>query len=293
MLIGATLLAVTLGAWWLDSSESGQPAWALMTLGVVATLGALRELLVMGGSERRKRHVGMAAGVAWIAVLGLSGLGAEVPDGWPAWLTIPIDISIVLGDVFTAASAVAAVTIAVKLRHGPHPAVVELARSLWFCVPYVGGLACLVALLAGGRLELVIGAVLVSKSSDIGAYFVGKRFGRRKLSPRVSPNKTVEGLVGGLILPAIVASFLLEGVVLGGPPDSPLIVPGGALGAAVHGLVLGLLTVISDLSESLIKRSCDVKDSGTLFGESGGFFDVVDSLLLVAPILLAYTALAS
>ena len=141
-------------------------------------------------------------------------------------------------------------------------------------------------------LGLLLFVVLMTQLSDALQFLYGKAMGRRRWTP-ISPNKTVEGLVGGLILPAIVASFLLEGVVLGGPPDSPLIVPGGALGAAVHGLVLGLLTVISDLSESLIKRSCDVKDSGTLFGESGGFFDVVDSLLLVAPILLAYTALAS
>ena len=56
-------------------------------------------------------------------------------------------------------------------------------------------------------------------------------------------------------------------------------------------LVLAVVTVLSDLGESLLKRSCSVKDSGTLFGEAGGFLDLADSLLLVGPLALAYTSL--
>ncbi len=293
VLTGASLLAATLGAWWVDASRPGEPAWALTAFGVVLSLGALRELLAMGGASAPQRRVGLVVGVLWMAVMVLAGLAAgghlhegDVQASWAGPLRAT-------GDVLTAASAVASLLLVSRIATGPGRGVVRLARSLWFCVPYVLGLSSLVALLLSGRLPLVVGVVLTAKSSDIGAYFAGKSFGRRKLAPSISPGKTVEGLVGGLALPAVVAAFLLDGVVLGESGAGPVPVPGGAVGAAAHGLVLGVLTVLSDLAESLLKRSCEVKDSGTLFGESGGFLDLADSLLLVAPLVLAYTAVAS
>jgi CDP-diglyceride synthetase len=293
VLTGASLLGITLGAWWVDASRPSSPAWALAGLGVILTLGALYELLVMGGASAPQRNVGMVAGVVWLVVMMLAGLSPATAqdlfgttDGWPAALRG-------VGDVLTAASAVAGLYLASRLRQGPQRSVVKLSKSLWFCVPYAAGLSCLLSLLLGGRLELVIGVVLVAKSSDIGAYFVGKSLGKRKLAPAISPGKTVEGLIGGLVLPTVVAAFLLDGVVLGDSGGVPVLVPGGMAGAALHGLAIAALTVVSDLSESLVKRSCDIKDSGKLFGESGGFLDLADSLLLVAPLMLAYTAVAS
>ncbi|MFT7462660.1 MAG: phosphatidate cytidylyltransferase, partial [Pseudohongiellaceae bacterium] len=137
-----------------------------------------------------------------------------------------------------------------------------------------------------------VGLVLVAKSSDIGAYFVGKTLGKHKMAPSISPNKTIEGMIGGLLLPALLATWLLTDVevTLDLHGGQTVLLPGGALGAACHGLALGALTVFSDLGESLIKRSFAVKDSGHLFGDSGGFLDLADSLLLVAPVALAYTA---
>ena len=92
----------------------------------------------------------------------------------------------------------------------------------------------------------------------------------------------MEGCVGGLVLSAAVAVGLLTEI--GGGP-----VPGGPVGAALHGVVIALLAMTSDLTESLIKRARDMKDSGTLLGEAGGILDLVDSLLLVGPFALAYT----
>ncbi len=294
--MGGGLLAITLGAWWLDASRPSSPAWALASLGVVLTLGALYELLNIGGASSPQRNVGMFGGVLWLVVMVLAGLQPDTLQGLfgssESWHTGLQGF----GDLLTAASAMAALYLASRIAQGPGRSVMMLAKSLWFCVPYAAGLSCLLSLLLGGRLELVIGVVLVAKSSDIGAYFAGKSFGKHKLAPAISPGKTVEGLVGGLLLPTVVASFLLNGVVLGedlGTTGSPALVPGGWWGAALHGLAIGGLTVVSDLSESLLKRACDVKDSGTLFGESGGFLDLADSLLLVAPLVLAYTAVAS
>jgi CDP-diglyceride synthetase len=233
--------------------------------------------------------VGNVVGAAWMAAMVLAGLAAAGALDHTSWSRG----SRAVGDVLTGASAVASLLLVSRIAQGPGRSVVRLARSLWFCVPYVLGLACLVSLLLAGRLELVVGVVLVAKSSDIGAYFAGKSFGKHKLAPSISPGKTVEGLVGGLLLPAVVGAFLLDGVVLGFSSTGPVPLPGGVAGAAVHGLVIGGLSALSDLSESLLKRSCEVKDSGTLFGESGGFLDLADSLLLVAPLVLAYTAVAS
>lgn len=298
-LIGATLLAVVLGAWSWDASRPGEPAWALAALGVALTLGALYELVTLypdagaeaAGLDLAPSSAGrtaliMTAGTLWVALVALAGLpqrasfgdlagSAGQPASWllfASLLTVPLVLA--------------------RLRRGPGKGMVRLARRPTFALPYTCGLSALVFILLQGRVEFAVGLVLVAKSSDIGAYFVGKTMGRHKLAPSISPNKTVEGMVGGLLLPALLASWLLADVeiTLDLHRTGVVLLPGGALGAAGHGLALGALTVFSDLGESLIKRSFAVKDSGHLFGESGGFLDLADSLLLVAPVALAYTA---
>lgn len=278
-LTGAAVLAVLLGAWFLDRSRGGGPAWAMVSLGVIVTFGALDELLKMGGAKSGRRSLGRVLGLIWLVLMLMPAL---VPN--PATERI--------GDLLTATSILASVYVAMHLRVGPGPVPHKLAGSLFFQIPFVGGIACLVSLLAAGALDYAIGVVLVAKSSDIGAYFAGKRFGRHQFAPRVSPNKTWEGAIGGMLLPALVAPLLLAGVAMNPVlvPDG-LYMPEGVLVLALHGLVIGALAVVSDLSESLLKRSRAVKDSGTLFGQSGGFLDLVDSLLLVGPCALAYTAI--
>jgi phosphatidate cytidylyltransferase len=291
-LIGAGVLGVVLGAWALDRRYFAGAAPTLGLIATVVTLGSLIELLRIGSCPRRQRHVGVVAGLLWIGAMAMAGAasGPLAADGSSRAQAALVRV----GDLLAAGSALAGLYLAIQLRRGPDPGTRKLARSLWFAVPYACGLSALVALLVAGRVDYVLGVVLTCKSSDIGAYFTGKSIGRRKLAPRISPNKTVEGALGGLVLPAIVGAFLLHEVVLTVAPDgTPTLLPGGRLGAAAHGLVLGLLTIVSDLSESLLKRSCEVKDSGTVFGESGGFLDLADSLLLVAPIALAYTAVSS
>ncbi len=277
-LTGATVLIVVVTAYVVDRHavfEQGLPAWCLSGLTVLVTLGALGELLRIGGAKPGRRKVGLAMGVLWLTLLILAGTRAT--PGWTA-----------VGDVLTAASGMTAVFLAIQVRHGPSPVSHRLAGSLWFQVPYVGGLACLILPLLGGRIDFVIGVVLVAKSSDVAAYFAGKFLGKHKLAPKVSPGKTIEGAVGGLIGPALVACWLLSGVELVDGrflPEAPLV--------ALVGVVIAVLTIVSDLSESLLKRSRDVKDSGTLFGDSGGFLDLSDSLLLVGPFAVAYTAIVA
>lgn len=125
------------------------------------------------------------------------------------------------------------------------------------------------------RLVLLLSVVV---ASDVFAYFVGQAVGRRKLAPQVSPGKTVEGAIGGLLgaalSSAVVASQLFRTQPLG------LIVTIGVL-VAVAGMV-------GDLLESLFKRYVGVKDSGSLFPGHGGVLDRIDAFILAAPLLYAF-----
>jgi len=114
-------------------------------------------------------------------------------------------------------------------------------------------------------------------SCDTGAYFVGRAIGRRKLHPQVSPGKTVEGYVGGIVVAALVTAAL--GWLLVGLPAPIGLVTGAATAAIAQG---------GDLAKSLLKRAANRKDSGSIFPGHGGMLDRVDSLLFAAPTLTAF-----
>lgn len=136
-----------------------------------------------------------------------------------------------------------------------------------------------------GRM-LLLYLIAVVKCTDIGAYSVGCAIGRHKLIPRISPKKTWEGVIGG-VLTGLTASLLF--VYFGH----------GRIGlfafswtdAVLLGLLLPVAGVVGDLIESLLKRAAGVKDSGTYIQGMGGLLDVIDSLLFTAPLLYIYTRL--
>jgi len=119
---------------------------------------------------------------------------------------------------------------------------------------------------------------LVIWAADSGAYYAGSAFGRRRLYEKISPKKSVEGLIGGTIasmIAALLCSFwLVKGM--------------GAAEAVVLGGALALVGTVGDLAESLLKRSAGVKDSGTLIPGHGGVLDRMDSMLFAAPVLYYY-----
>jgi phosphatidate cytidylyltransferase len=123
---------------------------------------------------------------------------------------------------------------------------------------------------------LLAAVLLITKSGDIGAYLIGSRFGKNALLPRISPKKTVEGAAGGLIFSII--SALICKPILGF----------GYFHLVILGICMGILGQLGDLSESLIKRDCEVKDSGKIFPGMGGVLDEIDSLLFVAPVFYFY-----
>ncbi|MGH7168445.1 MAG: phosphatidate cytidylyltransferase [Nitrospiraceae bacterium] len=154
---------------------------------------------------------------------------------------------------------------------------------LVFGVLYVGltlGHLLLTRALDGGE-YLILFLFLVTWAGDSGAYYAGVSLGRRQLAPMISPNKTVEGLLGGLAL-ALVAAW--AGRVWFLPSFS---VPD----CVAIGLLLTAAGVLGDLTESAMKRSAGVKDSGMLIPGHGGMLDRLDSLLFTAPVFYYYVTL--
>jgi phosphatidate cytidylyltransferase len=124
--------------------------------------------------------------------------------------------------------------------------------------------------------------LLIVWGCDSAAYYGGRRFGKRKLAPRVSPNKTIEGTISGLV----------GATVIGAVAGTWWLLPEfGPLRGAAAGAVASSAGQIGDLVESLWKRGAGVKDSGTFLPGHGGFYDRIDSLLYAGPALAAFVAL--
>jgi len=148
---------------------------------------------------------------------------------------------------------------------------------LIFGVVYVGFLCSHLLLLRGmeNGAEWLIIASVITVFSDTGAYFVGSAIGKHKLCPNISPNKTVEGALGGLFF-AVLGAFASAYLLL--PKVNPWFL-------GVVAVVLTVAAIVGDLTESIIKRGTDTKDSGTWLRGHGGMLDRIDSLLFAVPVL--------
>jgi phosphatidate cytidylyltransferase len=135
------------------------------------------------------------------------------------------------------------------------------------------------AVLGGDRGWIVL-LVLTVWSFDTGAYFFGRRYGRRKFLSHISPSKTYAGLIGGIVAATVVSALLLVG--LGQPPVAALVV----------GPLVSLAAQAGDLAESMLKRAAGAKDSGTLIPGHGGVLDRVDSFMFAGPVLALYVLAA-
>ena len=204
----------------------------------------------------------------------LVGLAAALPlVTWlaPVWPFVP--------------DAVVILTIALILSLGwlvVHPserALVNWAVSLALAL-YLGGFMLFYMPLRAQPSNFpgfwVMALLVLSWVCDSSAFFVGRAYGRARLAPAISPNKSVEGAVAGLVAPGLVG--LIVAPLLG---LSPLVLGG-------YGLVIAVGTIVGDLIESLIKRQTGVKDSGVLIPGHGGLLDRMDSLLLCAPLAVLY-----
>ena len=126
---------------------------------------------------------------------------------------------------------------------------------------------------------LAVLPVLLTWATDVGAYAVGRAFGRKKLIPSISPGKTVEGAVGGLGLAIVVCLFYVRFILM---PYAQLGLT--IQGAVIFAVIISIAAQTGDLAESLLKREAGVKDSSRIIPGHGGILDRFDSLLFVLPI---------
>lgn len=129
----------------------------------------------------------------------------------------------------------------------------------------------------------IIYLIAVTKSADIGGYFIGSAFGRRKLALKLSPKKTLEGALGGLIVSTLMSLWIC----FLGKEYGEVFKGFSYLQSIWIGALIGIVGQIGDLAESFLKRDAGVKDSNTLPGV-GGVLDMIDSLLFTAPIVYIF-----
>ncbi|MGI8979948.1 MAG: phosphatidate cytidylyltransferase [Pirellulaceae bacterium] len=168
----------------------------------------------------------------------------------------------------------------------PGTASVNVALSL-MCLVYIGVLWGFIPLLRrfhdnGWGMMALVSTILIVKSCDSGAYFTGRFLGRHKMSPILSPKKTIEGAVGGLVIACLSCGlfFYFTGPTLVGSSFQMPTLPrwlGYTLAVAVAGM-------FGDLAESLLKRDMGSKDAGNQLPGLGGVLDVIDSILFAAPV---------
>lgn len=164
----------------------------------------------------------------------------------------------------------------------PGGIIVRLSQTM-FAVSYLGLLPSFFVQIRflpfSNTALLLLLAIFVPKCGDIGAYFTGSMIGKNKMTPRLSPKKTWEGLAGGLLASALTAVILS----FAGP-----VFPGGIGEAIAFGIVVGMAGVLGDLAESLLKRDSGIKDASKSIPGMGGVLDVIDSVLFAAPVAFVW-----
>lgn len=117
----------------------------------------------------------------------------------------------------------------------------------------------------------------MTQANDVSQYVWGKAIGKRKIIPQVSPNKTVEGFIGGVITVTVISAFL-----------APWVTPLNVYESVVAGLIISLSGFTGDVVMSAIKRDLKIKDTGRLIPGHGGILDRMDSLLFTTPLFFHY-----
>jgi len=251
------VIAVPLGAAAIYAVLQG--GWLLVAVVAVAAVIALHEFYAMVRDLRPLVPAGFAAVLASIVA---------VHQGGVAWVAGPLVAMLVLSFWLSAVAEVR------------QPAVVQLGATAFGAVWIGLGFAFLVAVrdLPGqhglGK-ELLLAVLLGVWASDVAAYAIGRLFGRRLLAAEISPAKTIEGFLAGLVAGTATVFFTLYRE----PHGDPL----STLHALEFGIAIALAAPIGDLLESYVKRDMGVKDTGRLLGGHGGMLDRSDAILLAAP----------
>lgn len=287
--LGSRLVAgvVTAGLFaalaWADAhGTAGAPpvAW-LLPLVLLVAAGAGHEVVRLAESA----GLGLAP---WLVPLGAAAIAAApaVVHAGPAGAVDPLAT---IGPAAAACMAVIAAAFAAGVARysaDGHEAVraagsIAASVSIGLPIAFMVALRLLPAQAAGDRfapLVPIVSLIAVVKAGDIAAYAVGSAVGRHRMAPALSPGKTWEGAAASLAAAIAVAWLVLEHPARGASAARPL------GGWPLYGAAVGAAGMAGDLAESLVKRDLGAKDSGRLLGGMGGCLDLVDSLLLAAPV---------
>lgn len=317
LIFGPLMLLVAFGGMWLDGTIQGAPAPAWLAWIGLAQISPGGAPIIPGGlliltgcvlilippAAFELAHVFRSAGMTiypWILTLTASLLAAVV---YGAGLS---------HDGVGAAALIACILIggmmASHLRHArerePRGAATAAGATMLTGVYLGAGLGMLALIRQEHSPWVLLAVIFITKFNDIGAYTFGRLFGKRKLIPWLSPGKTWEGFIGGMLVSAglaALAAWLLarypELTTFGRPTGAaapPLPAPHYDIAVmTAFGLLMGIVGPVGDLTMSMLKRDAGVKDSGNSIPGFGGFMDVLDSPLLGAPVAFWFLRMAA
>ncbi|ALM83152.1 phosphatidate cytidylyltransferase [Bordetella sp. N] len=254
---------------------TGCAGWEWLRL----TLPGTTKLAGAGAAGSGSGYGAVIGGVLLALVsLVLAALWLQTPTSEASLRSVGFMFSIVV-PVAVILWIVVAVPTVVRGRADVAPA--SLGLSLFAVPALLAAWAVLAMLFVQRGPWFVLSLLAVVWVADIAAYFTGRAFGRRKLAPRVSPGKTVEGALGGILAVVLwIAVSSLWAPTFG----AALVARWGWAGALPLAVVLAALSIIGDLFESLLKRRAGRKDSSALLPGHGGIYDRIDAVLPVAPL---------
>jgi phosphatidate cytidylyltransferase len=271
VIVGSLLAALVFGMLLFDTQFA--PWYPLLYILVIWTgILACRELLSLLALKVRPHAIVALAGVVFALSCPWFPQVAYRESRIADWAILVLVVSMMIAFFREMA-----------IYQGPGQAVVRIAMTC-FIVVYLGIMPCFLIALrwlpgpeeSGNRaMSALILAIFVPKCGDIGAYFTGRLLGRHRMTPYLSPKKTWEGAAGAFASAIVIAVI---GASMGNRP--PAWVPK----AVLFGIVIGLLGMLGDLAESLIKRESFQKDASDAVPGFGGILDVIDSVVFSAPV---------
>jgi phosphatidate cytidylyltransferase len=302
IVLGTLIVAGLAGLCWLDHRSTLPGVWLFVVAVALAVLAGeeILDLMAAGGLRpvRWIVHAGNLALVAgtWLPVVCCELAGGVPAGARPAVWDGPVG-SISWHALALAAGATLAFLGEMRRYEKPGGVTANLAGSV-FAMVYVGLLlGFVVRLRLGWGIPALASLVIVVKMGDVGAFAVGRLIGRHRLAPVLSPGKTIEGAIGALVFATfgawVVFSWLVPWLARTCPsectPES-FRSPGAWHGWLLFGLVVGVVGMLGDLAESLVKRDVGQKDSSRWMPGFGGVLDILDSILLAAPVVYVFWA---
>ncbi len=282
--VSAVLIPSFFGLFWLDA-RLGESAPILLLLVIVLAMRGAGEMVdLLWTRSFTPNRIIVTASCVLVAAAAWWGRFGHMP------IKIPSDDNTLAQVMLAYSLTILGMFLLATYRYREPGASMETLGCELLIISYIGvllGVASQLRWVAGADAGyLVIGSLLVVvKGGDVGAYFFGRLFGKRKMVPHLSPGKTWAGAVGALVGSAASAvAWLQFATPLFSPDRNQPWAPPFWIASAFYGLILGVTGLIGDLCESLIKRDVGKKDSARLLPGFGGLLDLMDSVLYAGPV---------